>query len=143
MGQAGVVSEQLHRCAGAILVQSAEVLLCHRSPDRAWFPDVWDIPGGHLEAGETSAAAIVRELNEELGITASVMGEPFAIVESAEHSLRMEVWLVDTWEGTPANRAPDEHDRIAWFAPEEVGALALADDSYRPLLARAAGIGQH
>jgi hypothetical protein len=39
--------------------------------------------------------------------------------------------------GTPTNRAVDEHDRIAWFAPEELTSLALVDESYRPLLARA------
>lgn len=131
------MSGVVHRCAGAILVQGAAVLLCHRSPTREWFPDVWDIPGGHIEHGETSTTAIVRELDEELGIAASVSGEPFAVVESAELSLAMDVWLIDTWEGTPTNRAFDEHDRIAWFAPEEVAALALADESYRTLLARA------
>ena len=119
------------------------MLLCHRSPNREWFPDVWDIPGGHIEHGETSATTIVRELDEELGVAASVSGEPFAVVESAELSLSMDVWLIDTWEGTPRNRASDEHDRIAWFAPEDVDALSLADESYRLLLARAVGDQEH
>jgi mutator protein MutT len=126
-----------HRCAGAILVRNGTVLLCHRSPDRDWFPNVWDIPGGHVEEGETSAATVVRELNEELGITASVSGEPFAVIEDAELSLSMEVWRIDTWEGTPINRATHEHDRIGWFAPSEVTALALADESYQDFLAAA------
>lgn len=137
------MSETVHRCAGGILVRDSAVLLCHRAPERAWFPNVWDIPGGHIEPGETSVDAIVRELAEELGISAIVTGAPFAIVESAEHALHMEVWLVDTWAGTPANRAPEEHDRIAWFAHEELRSLALADESYRPLLANAIETGQH
>jgi mutator protein MutT len=104
-----------------------------------WFPDVWDIPGGHVEPGETSATAIVRELKEELGIVASVAGEPFAVIERVELSLSMEVWRIDAWEGTPTNHAVDEHDCIAWFAPDEVAALTFADESYRALLARAVG----
>ena len=35
-----------------VLVRGAEVLLGHRSPHRRWYPDVWDLPGGHVEPGE-------------------------------------------------------------------------------------------
>jgi mutator protein MutT len=133
----------VHRCAGGILVRDASVLLCHRAPDRAWFPNVWDIPGGHVEPAETGATALVRELREELGVTAVVAGEPFAVVQSAEHALHMDVWLVDTWRGTPTNRAPEEHDRIAWFVHEELHRLTLADESYRPVLAKAIETGHH
>ncbi len=33
------------------------------------FPGMWDLPGGHVEHGETPYAAIAREMNEEMGIT--------------------------------------------------------------------------
>jgi mutator protein MutT len=98
---------------------------------------VWDIPGGHVEPGEIGAKTIVRELHEELGIAVSVSDEPFAVLESEDRSLSIEVWRIESWEGTPTNRATDEHDRIAWFALEEAIGLQLADESYRPLLARA------
>jgi 8-oxo-dGTP diphosphatase len=57
-----------HDVVGAVLVDRSRVLLCHRRPDRAWYPDVWDLPGGHLEPGESSLAALGRECREELGI---------------------------------------------------------------------------
>jgi 8-oxo-dGTP pyrophosphatase MutT (NUDIX family) len=53
---------------GAILISDHRVLLCHRSHDRAWFPDVWDLPGGHVQLSESAAEALARELEEELGI---------------------------------------------------------------------------
>jgi 8-oxo-dGTP diphosphatase len=31
-------------------------------------------------------------------------------------TLHVQIWLIETWTGTPANVAPDEHDAIAWFA---------------------------
>ncbi len=122
-----------HRCVGAILVDGRSVLLCHRSPDRAWFPDVWDIPGGHVEGDERGPDAIVRELREELGIVVSGVGDPFAVVESEAADLAMVVYRIDSWRGSPANLAPDEHDRIAWVDAAAVSSLPLADESYGEL----------
>jgi 8-oxo-dGTP diphosphatase len=53
----------------AFLRDGKRVLLCHRSADRRWYADVWDLPGGHVEAGESPSIALVRELREELGIS--------------------------------------------------------------------------
>jgi mutator protein MutT len=57
-----------HQVVAGLLVRQGRVLLCHRSPDRAWYPDVWDFPGGHVEAGETAPDALVREVREEVGV---------------------------------------------------------------------------
>lgn len=50
------------------LVDHGRVLLGHRHPSRRWYPDVWDLPGGHVEQGESEVAALVRELREELDV---------------------------------------------------------------------------
>ncbi|MGI5149294.1 NUDIX hydrolase [Plantactinospora sp. CA-294935] len=52
----------------AALVREGQVLLVHRSPNRHVYPDVWDLPGGHIDAGETELAALAREMHEELGV---------------------------------------------------------------------------
>ncbi len=56
-----------HVVAGA-LVTAGRVLLGHRSPLRHWHPDVWDLPGGHVEQGESEPQALAREMREELGV---------------------------------------------------------------------------
>jgi 8-oxo-dGTP diphosphatase len=56
------------RIVTAFLRDGNRVLLCHRSARRRWYPDVWDLPGGHVERGELPGASLVRELREELGI---------------------------------------------------------------------------
>ena len=109
---------------GALLRRADRVLLVHRSPARRWYPDVWDVPGGHVELGEDPAAALVRELGEEVGIDADVGGEPFARVGSADFT--MDVWLLDTWSGEPVNAAPEEHDAIAWVTADDLDGLRLA-----------------
>jgi 8-oxo-dGTP pyrophosphatase MutT (NUDIX family) len=42
-----------HQVVAAMLLRADSVLLCHRSSDRAWYPDVWDLPGGHIETNES------------------------------------------------------------------------------------------
>ena len=51
-----------HQIVAAMLLRADALLLCHRSRDRAWYPDVWDLPGGHIEADESPGDALVREI---------------------------------------------------------------------------------
>jgi 8-oxo-dGTP diphosphatase len=60
----------MREIVNAALVREGRVLLVHRSPSRHVYPDVWDLPGGHVETGETELAALAREMHEELGIYA-------------------------------------------------------------------------
>jgi len=53
-------------CAGGLLVRSNEILLAKRSADRAFYPGVWDVVGGHCAGKETPTDALLRELEEEL-----------------------------------------------------------------------------
>lgn len=60
--------------AGLILREAPagrEVLVCQRRPDQPMGLK-WEFPGGKVEDGETAVAALARELNEELGIDATV-----------------------------------------------------------------------
>lgn len=59
-------------CAGVICFRGAEVLLIRRgSPPRL---GEWSLPGGRIEWGETAAAAALRELAEETGVEARLLG---------------------------------------------------------------------
>lgn len=121
------------RIVTAILRDGDRVLLCHRSAGRRWYPDVWDLPGGHVEEGEDPKESLVRELREELGITASEpSGPPTHEIRTA--TFYMQIWLVDRWTGTPVNAAPDEHDAVAWFETSDLGSLRLAHESYLSML---------
>jgi len=55
---------------------SGAVLLQHRDGDAPVSPNVWSLPGGHIEPGETPEEAARRELREETGLTAGEL-EPF------------------------------------------------------------------
>lgn len=120
------MSSTEHRVVAGLLRRGDRVLLCHRAPDRSWYPDAWDLPGGHVEDGETPEQALVRELREELGVeVAAPLGAPFARVLDADFSLS--VWIVDAWSGEPADLAPGEHDAVAWFDLARAADLHFAD----------------
>jgi 8-oxo-dGTP diphosphatase len=51
-----------------ILEREGRILICRRTPSQS-HPLKWEFPGGKVEAGESPARALARELEEELGIT--------------------------------------------------------------------------
>ncbi|WP_088964327.1 NUDIX domain-containing protein [Micromonospora purpureochromogenes] len=110
------------------LVENGAVLLVHRRPTKRAYPDVWDLPGGQVEAGESELQALAREMHEELGVhiaaeSASRLGVLHA--GSGEDAVHVGVWQIGDWVGSPTNRAPDEHDDIAWVGISELGGLPL------------------
>jgi 8-oxo-dGTP pyrophosphatase MutT (NUDIX family) len=109
------------------LVREGHVLLVHRSPNRPVYPEVWALAGGHRETGETELAALARELHEELDVRIrpdSAIHLCRLQVGRGEESVHFSAWIVEEWEGTPTNAAPEEHDEIRWFRPEELPPLA-------------------
>lgn len=120
--------------AAAAIVQDGKLLLGHRHPQRRWYPDVWDLIGGHIEPGETAAGAVHRECREELAIT---IHEPKPIeMPFQPPQVNLHGFLVTKWDGDPVNMEPDEHDGLAWFAPEELSGLRLVDQTYSAWLSR-------
>lgn len=125
----------------ALIVQSGKVLLGLRSATRAFYPGVWDVFGGHVEAGEEHEQTLVRELQEELGITPTgwkfleTRSVPSSSPEQTLDELIVHLYLVTEWIGTPENLQLDEHSAIGWFSPAEAAQLPLADASYTVLIA--------
>ena len=133
----------LHEVVAALIVRSGRILLGKRSASREFYPDVWDVFGGHVEPGERHEQTLVRELQEELGITATqwkyLETRNFPATSppgQAANTLIVHLYLVTGWEGMPENRQLDEHSAIGWFSRTEAEQLSLADPSYPMLFAR-------
>jgi mutator protein MutT len=110
-----------------VLVDGDRVLMCHRHPDRQWYPNIWDLPGGHIEPGEQPHEALVRELEEELGIVVDLPAIEPSRTLTPEAGLTIHVWVIRSWSGEVCNRAWHEHDSIGWFRAGEVAELDLPD----------------
>jgi 8-oxo-dGTP diphosphatase len=123
-----VVAAALTRADGRILVQ--------QRPEDKHHGGLWEFPGGKVEPGETLEAALVRELDEELGILVSRAAlEPLAFASQPDGArpLLLLLYGVTSWAGEPrAVEAP----AIRWVLPAELGALSMppADQPFVALL---------
>jgi 8-oxo-dGTP diphosphatase len=125
--------------AAALVDPDGRVLIARRPPGKA-MAGLWEFPGGKIEAGETPERALIRELEEELGI---LVKEPclapftFASHAYAGFHLLMPLYLCRRWEGVPV---PREHVAIRWVRPRELIAnpdafpLPAADLPLLPML---------
>lgn len=119
--------------ACAILVQEGKILLGRRSPHDAICPDLWDIFGGHVEAGESPAQALVREIQEELGVVAEEFAELETILECRTElggPVAMHLYLVKR-SNRQIKMLGDEHTELRWFTIQETCCLPdLAHPEY-------------
>jgi 8-oxo-dGTP diphosphatase len=121
--------------AVAALVRDGCVLLVHRHPSRRWYPDCWDLVGGHIEDGESPRQAVIRECLEELAVE---IHDPSPIpMPITDPTLEMHAFLVTRWEGEPVNVAPKEHDDLRWFRPGDLSDVQLANPTGLPSIASA------
>jgi 8-oxo-dGTP diphosphatase len=112
-------------CVGAIVVDEERLLLVRRGQGPA--AGSWALPGGRVEAGETLAEALLRELREETGLE-GVCDQLVGWVEriSPEHHFVILDFAVTVLE-PDAPRAGDDAAEVAWVPLDEVAHLRLAD----------------
>ena len=114
--------------AGALVASDGRVLM-HRRRLGAEHGGLWEFPGGKVETGESPEQALVRELEEELGVR--VDPDAIAPVQFASdpgkgvdgsRALVILLYICRTWNGEPQCL---EGESIGWFAPSELAGLAM------------------
>jgi 8-oxo-dGTP diphosphatase len=113
----------------AILERDGRILICRRTLDQS-HPLKWEFPGGKVEAGETPAAALTRELEEELGITGSVCEEMtrYEYAYPGKNPILLIFLRVTRFAGEPRNRIFHE---IRWEPVECLGSFDFLEGDRR------------
>jgi 8-oxo-dGTP diphosphatase len=100
------------------LVDADRRVLIARRPEGKPMAGLWEFPGGKVEPEETPEAAIIRELEEELGVetkTACLAPLSFASHSYESFHLLMPLFVCRRWQGTPVAR---EHTALKWVRPQ-------------------------
>lgn len=122
--------------AAAVLLRGAgsqlEFLLAQRPPGKV-YAGYWEFPGGKVEAGETPREALLRELQEELGIDA---GDPTPWLtrefDYPHAFVRLHFFRITRWRGTIA---PIEHSGFAWCRADAPPSVSPVLPANTPILA--------
>ncbi|MFL6438191.1 MAG: (deoxy)nucleoside triphosphate pyrophosphohydrolase [Terriglobales bacterium] len=102
----------MKQVVAALIVRDGKVLICQRAQDQPMALK-WEFPGGKVEPGEEEPAALHRELQEELGISATIEEK----VTSVQHHYRkggaveLHFYRVQKYEGEMENRI---FEQIRW-----------------------------
>jgi 8-oxo-dGTP diphosphatase len=86
------------------------------------YPGMWDLPGGHVEAGETPEACIVREMHEEIetDVSACRLHAVYDFPDRIEYIFFLEM------DADPDTMVLHEGQCLRWFPAEELATLELA-----------------
>ncbi|MFP5304955.1 MAG: Nudix family hydrolase [Gammaproteobacteria bacterium] len=109
----------IHVACGVLQRASGEVLLAQR-PDGKIAAGWWEFPGGKIEDGEAPRAALLRELEEELGVHIED-ARPLIRYrhDYSNRTVMLDSWLVTGYSGELHGR---EGQALAWVAPEHLHA---------------------
>ncbi|QND73440.1 (deoxy)nucleoside triphosphate pyrophosphohydrolase [Tardiphaga robiniae] len=105
--------------ACALIDPDGRVLIAQRPEGKA-LAGLWEFPGGKLEPGERPEAALIRELEEELGITvkeACLAPLTFASHAYEDFHLLMPLYICRRWEGLAISK---EGQKLAWVRPNKL-----------------------
>ena len=121
--------------AVALLDGAGRILLQQRARGRS-MAGLWEFPGGKVEEGETAEAALVREIEEELGVQldpTDLQPACFASDEVGGRRMILLLYLCRRWRGEPAAL---DAAALRWASLGEMQALPMppADEPLIPLL---------
>jgi 8-oxo-dGTP diphosphatase len=135
-------SDASPKTVGALFISTnGQVLLGLRASWKKVWPDHWDTIGGRVEPGESLEAALIREVQEEVGVTPTDFKQ-IAIVRERQPERYGDtlhhVYAVTRWSGGEPSNVCDEHSELKWFDVAEMRKLTNLVDCNYPRLAQLA-----
>jgi len=107
----------------AIIERQGRFLFGRRSPHKRSAPGYWCPISGRIEPGESQAAAVEREVLEEVGLRVRAL-QKVAECDTHDGSAVIHWWSCEPLDDAPARLANDEHTELAWCSIAELKQLS-------------------
>lgn len=102
-----------------VLVHGGRVLILKRKEDDDTYPGLWDLLGGHFEAGESAEACMAREAKEESGLDVELVKSGRVIEYSDRYGRSIEIPFLLSSESEKV--VVSEHSAFRWVPPQTLG----------------------
>ena len=101
---------------------ATKVFLPKRADTKKFLPGVYELPGGHIDFGESIAAGLKREIREELEVEINV-GDPFYVFDytnqiKGSHSVEIVYFATLTGSPDAITLHPEDHSEAGWFSED-------------------------
>ncbi|HAU99126.1 MAG: hypothetical protein UX04_C0001G0178 [Microgenomates group bacterium GW2011_GWF2_45_18] len=105
-----------------------KVFLPKRAPTKKFLPNVYELPGGHIEYGENIVSGLQREIREEFGMN-NIIGDPFYVFTytndiKGSHSIEVIYFATFADPIDMITLNPEDHATFGWFAEFEISNIA-------------------
>lgn len=110
----------MRQVVAGLFLQESKILICQRTRYQP-MPLKWEFPGGKIEPGEQPHQALVREIEEELGVLPVVGPEVARIQHNYKNggAVNLRFYLIETYQGEIDNRIFRE---VRWVERSELSA---------------------
>lgn len=127
----------MKQVAAALILSRKRLLICQRKKSQT-MPLKWEFPGGKIETGEQPRDALRRELDEELGIDATIGVEVARIKHCyrGNGAVELRFFVVRDWRGEIENRI---FQAVRWARPADLLRYDFLDADHKLVKDLAAG----
>lgn len=117
-----------HEVVIAAIYKEGKYLIGKR-PSEGFLGGLWEFPGGKIQSGENAADALLRECQEELGVTVQVGGLVSVVKHAYTHfKVTLNVYRCTLVKGKPK---PKTHTELQWVTPEEFKQFAFPKGNHK------------
>jgi len=119
-----------------------KVFLPKRAATKKFLPDVFELPGGHIDFGEQPVPGLKREIKEELTMEIEV-GDPFYVFTylneiKGSHSIEVVYFAHFLEDAGNITLNPEDHSEFGWFSEDELvhaltNSKGLDDDEFKAM----------
>lgn len=122
----------------SLIFNKGKLLIVKRSKDDNVFPNLWELPGGTVEFGESVESALIRETKEEVGLDVKMV-RPISVFDFVRekkdaqvHAIQINYIVEKIRDGKV--KLSHEHDDFAWVSKKDFNKYNISENTKKVIL---------